>query len=44
LEAKASVSQDLSGNISCGCDFNTGADHFEWAPVLVLDEIFDEFF
>jgi hypothetical protein len=37
------MSQDLSGNVSgCG-DFNTGTDHFEWAPVLVFDKVLDEF-
>jgi len=30
LETEASVSKDLSSNISgCG-DFNAGRDHFEW--------------
>jgi hypothetical protein len=43
LETKTSVSQDLSGNVSSGSDFNTGADHFERAPVLVFDQVLDEF-
>jgi hypothetical protein len=44
LEAEASVSQDLSGNVSgCG-DFDTGGDHFKWAPVLVFDQVSDELF
>jgi hypothetical protein len=42
LEAETSVSQDLTGNISGGCDFDTGGDHFEWAPVLVFDQVSDE--
>jgi hypothetical protein len=44
LETKTSVSQDLSGNISgCG-NFETGRDHFKWAPVLVFDQVSDKFF
>jgi hypothetical protein len=42
LEAETSVSQDLTGNISSCGDFDTGGDHFEWAPVLVFDQVFDE--
>jgi hypothetical protein len=38
------MSEDLSCNISCCGDFNTGGDHFEWAPVLVFDQVSDEFF
>jgi hypothetical protein len=38
------VPKDLSGNISgCG-NFDTGTDHFEWTPVLVFDQVSDEFF
>jgi hypothetical protein len=37
------MSEDLSCNISCGGDFETGGDHFEWAPVLVFDQVSDEF-
>jgi hypothetical protein len=44
LEAETSVSQDLSGNVSCCGNFDTGTDHFEWAPVLVFDQVSDKFF
>jgi len=38
------VSEDLSCNISCSCDFDAGTDHFQWAPVLVLNQVSDESF
>ena len=38
------MSEDLSGNISCCGNFNTGGDHFEWAPVLVFDQVSNKFF
>jgi hypothetical protein len=44
LKAEATVSEDLSGNVSGGGDFNAGGDHFKWAPVLVPDQVSDEFF
>jgi hypothetical protein len=43
LEAETSVSQDLSGNVSGRGDFDTGGDHFEWAPVLVFDQVSNKF-
>ena len=38
------MSEDLSGDISGGGDFTAGGDHFEGAPVLVFDQVSDEFF
>ncbi len=37
------MSQDLSGNVSGSGNFNTGGDHFKRAPVLVFDQVPDEF-
>jgi len=38
------MSEDLPRDISCGFDFKADAAHLKGAPVLVLDEVFDEFF
>jgi hypothetical protein len=39
LETKTSVSEDLSGNISCSFDFEAGTDHFEGRPVFVFNKV-----
>jgi hypothetical protein len=42
LEAETSVPEDLPSNISCCGNFDTGTDHFKWAPVLVFDQVSDK--
>ena len=36
--------QYLSGNVSSGCDFQAGRDHFKGTPMLVFDKVSDESF
>ena len=40
----AFVLEDLRSNSSCSLNLDAHGRHFEWTPVLVLDEIFDETF
>ena len=38
------MSKDLAGNVSSGCDFEAGGDHFKGGPMSVSDKVSDELF